>query len=843
MAALSLRAIARELRGSATRLVVFVLSLSVGVASVVAVAGLSRGLDASVRREARRLLAADLAVTGYRPVPDAVDRALGGAVVARASVDEMATMAATVSEGGAPGRSRLVELKAVGTGYPFYGELVTEPPEESGSLPLPDEVWIDPELARELSLGTGSRLRVGSAEFRVARTILAEPDRIEGPFGVGPRVLLSRSGLERTGLEVFGSRIRYRVLFRFPDGAGSEAVEAAADRVRAALPDGTTWEVETAADAQPALRTGMRRAGQYLGLVALLSLLIGGIGVGQTVRAWIASRLDATAVQRCIGFRSRDLVAAYVVQTAVLGAAGSTVGAAIGVLLQALMAAVVEPLVPGLRVSLWQPEAIARGTALGVLVAVAFALPALLEAGRVPPLRVLRRDAEPLPASPPVRAGVFVATASAVFAAAWAQSGSARDGALFVAGVAVVAGLLAAAGRALAWTVARMGRRVPRVWLRNGMAALARPGAGTTGSIVALGLGILVIVGVYLVERRIGEELEAAIPEDAPNAFLLDVQVDQWDDVRERLAATGATVVGATPLVTARLARIDGAPVEEIVSGAEDGSSRRWVLTREQRMTWRESLQEGNTLVAGTLWSDPSLPEISVEEEFARDLRVGVGSTLTFDVQGVPVELHVTSLRRVEWRTFRLNFFLVVEPGALEGAPYSVVAAVRLPVGGEARTQDAVAAAHPNVTVIRVREIFERVGELLSRIAVGIRLLGLFTACAGIAILAGAIAAGSIRRSREVALFKTLGMTRFQVVAVYAVEYALLGLVAGGIGSAGGAGFAWYVLERGMELETTVAPGPALLAVLAAAAVAVAAGLAASAPALSRRPVEVLRRD
>jgi putative ABC transport system permease protein len=291
----------------------------------------------------------------------------------------------------------------------------------------------------------------------------------------------------------------------------------------------------------------------------------------------------------------------------------------------------------------------------------------------------------------------------------------------------------------------------------------------------------------------------------------------------------------------ARLTAIDGRGVERMANRLPRG--RRWALTREQRLTYMEKLPEDNTLVAGKLWSDPKRPEVSVEKSFADDLGVGLGSVLHFDIQGVPLDLTVTSLREVNWQTFGINFFLVVEPGVLEAAPQQRLAVAHLPAGGEQRAQDLIAARYPNITLLRIREILEKVVRVLSRIGLGIRFLGSFTVLAGIAILAGAVTAGAGRRGREVALMKTLGVTRRGVAAIFAVEYALIGLVAGIIGAAGGGVLAWAVLTRGFNQRWQTEPLPFLVAVVVSVALTVVAGLAASWRALERRPIEVLRSE
>ncbi|HEY4561913.1 MAG TPA: FtsX-like permease family protein, partial [Thermoanaerobaculia bacterium] len=508
----------------------------------------------------------------------------------------------------------------------------------------------------------------------------------------------------------------------------------------------------------------------------------------------------------------------------------------------------------------WQPAALLRGLGLGVGVALLFSLPPLSAVLRVPPARVLRREAEPLPRHRWVSVATVLALVAGVWGMAAFQSGSARLGLQFTGGVALVTAALAAAAFLVSWAVRRLPRDLfsLRPWLRHGIAALARPGAAASGAIVALGLGVLVVLGMSLVERRITGQLEKELPVNAPSAFLIDIQPAQWPGVESLLRQQGAQGIESVPVVMARLTAIDGVPVEKLQTqevgpegerrqgGNEEGGGRRrerWALTREQRLTYRKELPRDNKIVAGSLWSDPAHAEVSLEQEFANDLGAHLGSTLSFNIQGVPIDLEVTSLRTVNWQTFGINFFLVVEPGVLEGAPQQRLAVARLPKGSEQRTQDLLAARFPNVTFLRIREILDKVLKVLRRISLGIRFLGGFTVVAGIAILAGAVSAGSARRGREVALLKTLGMTRRGVAATFAVEYALVGLVAGLIGAVGGTALAWGVVTRGFEIPWTFAPLNLGVALAGTILLAVVAGLAASLRALERRPIEVLRTE
>jgi putative ABC transport system permease protein len=622
---------------------------------------------------------------------------------------------------------------------------------------------------------------------------------------------------------------------------------AAAERLRAALPDPAFYRVETYREAQPALRENLARVSRFLGLVALLSLFVGGIGVAQTVRAWIAGRLDAIAILKCLGVRPREILALYLGQTALLGLAGSLLGMALGTAVQQLLPGLFPDLIPAGLVRIWQPLALLRGLGLGLGVALLFSLPPLAGVLRVPAARVLRRDAEPLPRHRGAIVATVLVLAAGVVGLASLQSGSWLRGLQFAGGVTLTAIALALAALA----VTRLVRSLPRdfgaglpggLWLRHGLAGLARPGAATLGAIVALGLGVLVVLAMSLVERRLGRELTAGLPSDAPSAFLVDIQPDQWRGIDRLLRREGATEIESVPVVMVRLSAIDGTAVEELAKGTPERGDRRWALTREQRVTYLDRLPEDNEIVAGALWRDPR-PEVSLEEEFAQELGVRLGSVLRFDVQGVPIELVVTSLRKVDWQTLGINFFLIAEPGVLDDAPQLRLAVAQLPSGREQRIQDLLAAGYPNVTLIKIREILEKIVAVLRRIGLGIRFLGGFTVLAGIAILAGAVSAGAGRRGREVALLKTLGVTRRGVITTFTVEYALIGLVAGIIGAIGAAVLAWAVVTRGFTLDWELQLLPLATAIVGSILLTVTAGLAASLRALERRPIEVLRSE
>lgn len=849
----TVRYMIRESRGSRGRLGFFVACLAVGVAAVVAVAGLSEGLESAVGREARQLMAADLAIEGRDPLPEEIGERLAAEVGGeRTLIKEMATVVATVPrepEVG-PGASQLAELKAVEGTYPFYGDLVVEPPRPLAELLGETGTVVADDLLSRLGLVVGDRLRIGSERFEIRGVVRAEPDRTGMALTMGPRVFVSGVGLARADLERFGSRISYRTLIRLDGDPGRDALRSLAERIREWPEVENRYRVETYADAQPAVRRALSRVDRFLGLVALLSLLLGGVGVAQTTRAWLAGRVDSMAVLRSLGFRPNEVFLLYFGQALALGLAGSLLGLLGGAGILALTPLFTADLLPeGLGIGLWQPLAYGRGLALGLGTAILFSFEPLMAVRRVSPLRVLRQDVEPLAPSFAARVLSIVILVSGVAITASIQAASVIYGLAFTAGVAAAAGVLVlvslGALRLLARLPAGLLARAP-VWTRHGLAAMARPGAGTVGAIVALGLGVLLLVGIALVQSGLSGQLTTALPSGSPSAFLIDIQKDQWEGVVEILDEAGVESMNSAPVVTARIESIGGLSVDELVESTER-RGRRWALTREQRVTYLDELAPDNQILSRLssatteLWHDPERFELSVEEDYAADLDLEVGTEVVLDVQGVPIEFVVSSIRSVDWGTFDLNFFFVAEPAALADAPQYRVATVRVPPEAEQLVQDRLADGFQNVTMFQIRDILDKVGRILDRLALGVQFLGGFTVLAGLVILAGAVSANSIRRSREIALLKTLGMVRRDVAMMFTIEFALLGFLAGAVGAAGGTLLARTVLTRGMEIGWTFEPGLVALAIAASVGLAAAAAVLAGGRALAARPLEVLR--
>jgi putative ABC transport system permease protein len=831
----------RETRASWRHFAGLLACVALGVGAVVGVGSFAAGLDRTLGREARALMGGDLELRATRPLDAATEAAVAD-LVARGAVATRVRELVGMARHPGRGATALVEVKAVADAYPLYGRLEVADAAGPG-LPLgPDAALVQPALLARLGLRVGDPLALGQATFTIAGVVQREPDRSAGIFTLGPRVLLGEAGLERTGLAGAGSRVRHRTLLRLPDTLDARATRAALART---LTDPTV-RVASYDDAQPGLRRFFDQLTTYLGLVGLVSLLVGGIGVAASVTSFLRRRVATIAILKALGADSRVLVWSYLLQALGLGGLGSLAGVGLGLGVQALLTPLLAGFVPFEIERRLLPGAAARGVLLGLLITLLCALWPLLGLRAVPAALVLRHPVEPVGARTRRPWRVAAAIALALAALALWQAGTLLVGGIFVGAVVAALGLLVAAGVA----AGRGARRLPRLpWLawRQGLASLHRPGSQATGVIVALGVGVMLLVAVALLERSLDAQLDFERRREAPSFFFVDVQPDQAEAFTRAVAETGGVAPALIPVVRSRLVAVNGQPVtRERWEGREDA----WRFTRDYVLTWAAAPPAGNVVTRGRWWSPaeaaarpPGPPQISVEEEAARGLGVDVGGMLAFDIQGVRVEAAVTSLRKVDWQSLSTNFFVIFSPGALDGAPLTYVGTARVPPGREAAVQDGLAAAFPNVTAIPVRDVLERITGVLDRIGVAIRLVALLVVGAGLTVMAGALAASRYQRLYESVVLKTLGATRAAVLRAFAVEYATLGLVAGLGGTLLGAALAWIVLRFVLDVPGRFAPAALALGVGGSVALALAVGVLATFRLLGEKPLPVLRRE
>jgi len=845
--AFPLRMAWRETRSAWRHFVVFLGCVALGVAALVSVGTFAANLDRTLAREARALTGGDLELRSTYPLAAdalaALER-LRGAGAVTTTVRELVGMARDPVRGG----TLLVELKAVEPAYPLYGRLQTTPAVPLGGLLAArggaDGAVVESQLLERLGLAVGDAFVVGNARYTVSGVLVREPDRSVGLVTLGPRVLVADESLGRTGLLQVGSRVRTRTLVRLAAGAPVRPVVAELAR---AVGDPSV-RIAAFDDTQPGLRRFFSQLATYLGLVGLASLLVGGVGIASSVTTFLRRQLATIAILKCLGAGSRVLLAAYLVQTQAVGALGSLVGAGLGVAIQPVLVRALAPFAPFPLEAQWDPWTIARGLALGVLTALLCALWPLLAVRSVPPSLILRRDVDatawrarrPWAAALPIAAGLAAL-------AIW-QAGSFRLGAIFVGAAAVAIGVLLGLSRILVVAT----RRLPRVrglaW-RQGLAGLDRPGGHTVRVVVALGIGAMLLVAIALLEANLGRQIAYEQKRDAPAFFFIDVQPDQRDGFSRLVSgAAGGQPPALIPVVRARLAAIDGVPItrELIDRRKRESPDKIWFLIREYMLTWAAAPAAPSTIVRGRWWTPAEAaarPRVSVEDEAAKFFGVDVGGTLTFDIQGVTVQAEVMSLRKVEWQSLAANFFMILSPGALDGAPTTYIGTARVDAAAEAEMQNRVVGAFPNVTAIPVRGVLERVGRVLDQISFAVRFMALFSIAAGLVVTTGALAATRYQRLYESVIFRTLGATRWAIARAFAVEYACLGAVAGLGGTLLAAVLVWIVVRFVLDAPWALEPEPLLLGVILTTGVSLAVGLLATLRLLGRKPLAVLRQE
>jgi putative ABC transport system permease protein len=852
----------RLARSARRRLLLLTASVVAGVAALVAVNSFTENLTVAVAGQAQELLGADLSLTGSTAARDDSTAArlvdslqrVGGGQVHTAVSASFAAMAYRPGTGGA----RLVQVRSVDPGWPYYGKIVTSPAGVWSRLQR-GAVIVDPALLTAIGARLGDTLALGDGRFVIAGTVVDVPGDIGLQMAFGERVFLATSALPGTHLLAFGSRASYETYLQLPPAIDAQQVA----RINAPALRTARFSIHTIADDRDNLTRGLIRLGNYLGLVALAALLLGGLGVASAVHVFVRQQLDTIAVLRCVGATSWQIFSVYLLLSLGMGLLGSLLGAALGVGLQQVMPYVVRDFLPvGVHV-VPSLHAIVVGVACGLWTAVAFALMPLLAVRAIPPLATLRRDVESTRSRwDGWRVAVAILLPLSVIGLAAIQVGSLRRGAWFVAACCAALVVLWLASHAL---IAAARRWTPARWAylpRQGLANLHRPGNQTVAVVVALGFGAFILTTLFTAQQNLLRVVRVENGTARPNLVFFDIQRDQRPIIDSILQHDSLAHTAYVPIVPMRIRDINGIPVATLLAqdsathhggdGGPRGSSP-WAARREFRSTYRAARDADERLTAGHWFPTgaggngrtPQTPvDVSVEADLARDLRVGVGDAITWDVQGVPVYSTVTSLREVNWARFEPNFFVVFAPGALEQAPQSWVTMVTAPAAlVRGRVQREVAERATNVTGIDLGEVQHAIEAVVDRIVVAIRFMALFSLATGTVVLIGAITTSRWQRVREGTLLRTLGATRPQVLVILCVEYAALGLAAALVASvlAGGAGWALSHWVFGTHFVLPVIS--MMLLALGLITLTTAVGLGNSGEVLNQPPLEVLRAE
>jgi putative ABC transport system permease protein len=847
----------RETRASRARFVFVILAVAIGVGSLTGVRGFSHSFRRLLLREARTLMAADLSARIFglpTPEQEAALRNLEAEGVRRTWITETLTMASSA----ATPDPVLTSVKAVDpAAYPFYGVVKLDPPRPLREALDARSVVVSDDLLLRLKVHAGDVLRIGGQDFRIAGVTVSEPDRMTGSLNVGPRVMITRQGLDRTGLISLGSRAAERYLFKLPS-SGSPSVQQVRLALKRALPESTIADYR---QTHPIITRGLDRATTFLSLIGLIALVIGAMGVATAMHGHLQQQLDSIAVMKCIGARSAQVIRIYTAQTLMLGLAGGILGAALGVAVASAFPHLLAKYFTIDASNAWDAWPAAQGIAIACLVTLLFTVPPLLGIRDIRPAQVFRRDVPSGPASARNQGPRSALTKLAklfdlrnlsrivILLGTGAVAGtltegsfreSLRTGIIFTAALTVGIALLSLAG----WIFLRLLRFAPKRLpgaVRHGIANLYRPGSHSQSAVVALGVGVMFTLTVFLIQQALVNQIRGSAPRGMPNVFLLDIPGFQRQAVTDLIQSQPG--VQSAPdvafAVAARITAIDGTPVEQLPL-REYG--RRFLRTRS--VTEMQAKPVESDILSGAWWSPGERdPLVCVAEESARILKVQPGSVIDWNIWSRPLRTRVACIQRTESVRMSARFEFVFSPGHLQGFPAVYYGSARVVPANVGNLQRVVYERFPTVTVVNVADVMQIVEDVVDRIALVIRFISAFTILAGAVMVASSIAGTRFRRMREVVILKTLGATRRRIAWIFSVEFLALGTVAGLMGSLLASGFAALALKRLLEIDFHPDLTVNALAVLLAALVAAGAGWAASFRILGRKPLEILREE
>src|SRR5262245_49107613 len=841
-----LRMAARETRASWRRLLFFFVCIAVGVAAIVALRSVIQIARAVFTTEAKTFMAADVTISSNREWSDAaraaIERqlALAGATE-RTEVIETPTMVRPADPAKAV--VKMAELRAVQSAFALYGTFkLQDDVEYSHALLEGHGALVRPELLTSRGLESGDEIAIGQAAFTIRGVIVTEPGG-GGGFSLGPRIYIDYADLPSTGLLGFGSRAQRMLFARVAEDRVPPLMEALRRDLRQDFINARSYRSR-----EDQIGRDFERAEDYLSLVGLVIVILGGVAVSSVTRVFILQKIRAIAVLKCVGARNAQIIAVYVLQVMILGLAGSLLGvaiarAAVGAIPLALRTSAPSLLTEAHYGVSW--SAAIQGIAIGVLVSLLFSVVPLLQVRFIKP-SLLLRDETVRRRRDWLGIGALVGVSAALVAVTAWQASSVKVGVVVCASFAALAFVLQLAGKGLIALIAPLAqsRSFP---LRHAVLHLSRPGNQTRVVLLAVGLGAFFIVGIRSLQASLLDEFSIQVSDASPDMFLLDIQRGQADGVRAFLgdAAHGAGEFQLIPTLRARVVGVAGR--ETNVEGAEEVRQRGISLGREFTLTYRDHLEANEKIVDGAFWSSPSSePEVSVERQIAERARLHVGDTIRFDILGRTVSPRITSIRNVEWRESRNGgFVFVFRPGPLDQAPQTYVAPLRGPSepAARARFQHDLVQQFPNVSVIDFRDVLERLRDVMSKVTLAITVVGGLVLFSGVLILIGAVAMTKFQRVYEAAVFKTLGANTRTIARMLLFEYGVLGSLAGLIGSVGAIGLTWGVSKYALEITWRVFVGEHVAAVGLTALLVAVIGVASSLDVLRHKPLATLRAE
>jgi putative ABC transport system permease protein len=804
----------------------------IGAAVVIAVAGVTTvgfftdRVQLALNRQANQLLGADLVISHDRALPADMAQEAQRRQLAVTQMLRFPSMAVRSD------KNVLADIKVVAAGYPLRGEVriadkLYGEDRRAPSIPAPGSVWVDERILSLLNASVGEKIAIGNKSLDISAVMTQEPDAAIGFINAGPRVMLNEADLMATGLVQTGSRIRYRLQI-----AGSaEAIDDYRDWAAARLQQGQ--RIEGIRDARPEIRSALERAEKFLNIAALVSVLLAAMAIALAARRFLQRHLDACAMMRCLGASQGQLMRTYFVHFTALGLIASAIGCAIGGLAQQALAYWLATMV---AVDLPQPSALPllQGMIIGFALLLGFALPPIIALGRVPTMRVLRRDL----GTPDGRGIAGYAFGYAIIAGMifWKASD-------FRLGMFVVFGFTGAmlAAGALAWLLLKAvsGLRNGGISWRFGIANLRRRPLGTIVQVIALGLGLMALLTLTLIRNDLLNAWQTSLPPDAPNRFLVNIQDDQVAPLKSFFTERKLAPPLMHPMIRGRLIKIN----ERSVSAADYADDRaKRQIEREFNLSWAEQLPKDNRILAGQWWPPTGAPleQYSMEDGIAQRLNVKLGDRLTFDIAGTPVSATVTNLRKVDWDSFNVNFFIIAPQGLLEKQPVSYVTSFHLPPRNN-ELLNTLVKQFPNLLVIDVAQVMAQVQKMITQVSKAIQFVFLFTLLAGLVVFYAAIASTQDDRMQQAAVMRTLGASRAQLTRAHLAEFAVIGALAGLIAAAGASGLGYMLAVKVLNVSYHFSPLAWLAGVVCGSAGIALAGYLGTRRVLATPPMRVLR--
>ncbi|MDE1165619.1 MAG: ABC transporter permease [Pseudomonas sp.] len=821
---LAARQLSRDARAGELRVLFF--ALLVAVAASTAIGYFGARLNGAMMLRATEFLGADLVLQGSaqaRPEQVKVGNELG---LTHAQVVEFSSVIAT--DNGI----QLSSVKAVDTAYPLRGELksAAQPygPETAGSEPQPGEAWVEPRLLAALNLKIGDSIDVGMKTLRLARVLTYEPDRAGNFYSLTPRVMMNLADLAATGIIQPGSRVTYRELW-----AGKpEILQTYAQLIKPGL--APNQRLQDARDGNRQIGGALGKAERYLNMASLVAVLLSGVAVALSASRFASRRFDASALLRCLGLSRREVLWIFCIQLAILGLLASLGGALLGWLAQLGLFALLQGLLPSAVPPGGLLPALA-GIATGLVALGGFALPPLAALGRVPPLRVLRRDMLPIPSSTWFVYGTAILALGLIM---WRLS---LD--LLLTFALLGGGLIAALvlGGLLLLGLQSLRRLLARASLpwRLGLGQLLRHPLAAAGQSLAFGLILLSMALIALLRGELLDTWQNQLPKDAPNYFALNILPADKDQFAERLTDFSAQAAPLFPVIPGRLMTINGEPVQRVVTEDSRGEN---ATERDLNLTWAQDLPVGNTLTAGNWWGAPqsdATPGVSVEVKLAQSLKLKLGDHLTFNIGGSLREVQVTSLRQVSWDTFQPNFFMIFQPGTLKDLPTTYLTSFYLAPGHDQQVVE-LSRAFPAVTLLQVEALLEQLRSILAQVTLAIEYVLLFVLAAGMAVLFAGLQATLDERIRQGALLRALGAQRQLLIKTRRIEFGLLGAASGLLAALGTELISLVLYRYAFDLQWHPHPWLLVLPVIGALLIG-GAGVFGTRRALNASPLTVLR--